>query len=99
MKPIIVTLFLLLSLSTIGCGSLPFRLANETEVSAYSTAYAVYPTQSPSSTGIEVYQKAPFALQVGIEDAQPEPNANKINGDGGASLNAYAACLTLKVIF
>jgi len=99
MKVLIGTTLLLFSLTTFGCGSLSLRLPNDLEASAYSTAHAVYPTRANESNGLEVYQKAPFALQVGIEEAQPDSNANTINGDGGASLNAYAACLTLKVIF
>ena len=99
MKVYIVATLLLFSLFTIGCSSLSLRLADDMEASAYSTARAIYPSQSAPNSGIEVYQKAPFALQVGIEEAQSDTNANKINGDGGASLNAYAASLTLKVIF
>jgi hypothetical protein len=49
--------------------------------------------------GFQVYTRNPYALHLGIEDTNTLEDMERLNGDGGASLNAYAACLTLKVIF
>jgi len=45
------------------------------------------------------YNSNPYALHLEIEETDSQGELEPLNGDGGASLNAYAACLTLKVIF
>jgi hypothetical protein len=55
---------------------------------------------SHSHTGsFTVYTNNPYALHLEIDETDASEKIEQLNGDGGASLNAYAACLTLKVIF
>jgi hypothetical protein len=53
---------------------------------------------SPTST-FTVYTNNPYTLHLEIDETNTSEETEQLNGDGGASLNAYAACLTLKVIF
>ena len=52
-----------------------------------------------SSKSFAVFNNNPYALHLEFEEADLESYQTPVNGDGGASLNAYAACLTLKVMF
>jgi hypothetical protein len=56
-------------------------------------------TDEVQSIGFRVYKSNPYAVHLEIEESDRNQDLDPLNGDGGASLNAYAACLTLKVIF
>lgn len=49
--------------------------------------------------GFRIYNANSYAVHLEIEETDAQEGMEHLNGDGGASLNAYAACLTLKVIF
>jgi hypothetical protein len=49
--------------------------------------------------GFQVYDSNPYTIHLEIEEPDSTSESEPLYGDGGASLNAYAACLTLKVIF
>jgi hypothetical protein len=51
------------------------------------------------STSFEVYNHSPYVLHLEFDEIESNSKGAPIRGDGGASLNAYAACLTLKVMF
>jgi hypothetical protein len=48
---------------------------------------------------VQVYNSDPYTIHLEIEESDSHQELEPLNGDGGVSLNAYAACLTLKVIF
>ncbi len=56
---------------------------------------------SPSQQlgSLQVYDSTPYTVHLEFEERDSNEKLEQLNGDGGASLNAYAACLTLKVIF
>lgn len=103
MKITILILMVTICLSNAGCSALSgliafdpvrqFRERPETALPLYGTI-ALDESQS-----FEVYQSAPYALHLEFLDALSQSDLATIYGDGGASLNAYAACLTLKVMF
>lgn len=49
--------------------------------------------------GFRIYKASSYTVHLKIEETDAQEGMEHLNGDGGASLNAYAACLTLKVIF
>jgi hypothetical protein len=49
------------------------------------------------SAGFLVFYTNPYTVHLEIEETFSQEGIEQLNGDGGA--NAYAACLTLKVIF
>jgi hypothetical protein len=103
MKIRILILMITICLGTFGCSSLGGLLALETtdprenSMAAISSPHAGFLQDDPQS--FEVYNSAPYALHIEFEDIASHSNQTPIHGDGGASLNAYAACLTLKVMF
>ncbi len=64
-----------------------------------ASAYIQPLTDEISSKSFQVFNNNPYALHLEFAEADLEPYQTPVNGDGGASLNAYAACLTLKVMF
>ena len=103
MKNMIHIAIIIFSLTTIGCssfgGMIPmgpgFHGAN-----GVNALHPLYPelTQKTSNS-FQVFNNNPYALNIGFEEPVSDPMRTPVNGDGGASLNAYAACLTLKVMF
>jgi hypothetical protein len=98
MKCLVIIVFITISASMLGCSSMAhmmqtnFRLQPSSDWTAGS--------QIDSHIGsFSVYTSNPYALHLEIEDTDTSGEREQLNGDGGASLNAYAACLTLKVIF
>ena len=98
---LIVTI--VLSVSAIGCSSLggwiprgpvPYA-ANGVEVLS-----PLHPELAHKDRkSYEVLNHNPYAINIGFEDSGSDPMRIPARGDGGASLNAYATCLTLKVMF
>jgi len=84
--------------SIAGCGSLAHIV---------QSSYMTQPGNRSFDQGIadlspnsfRVYHNNPYTVHLEIEETDSQEEMQPLNGDGGASLNAYAACLTLKVIF
>ena len=102
-KKAFILVTLTLSLGATGCSSLGELVALDPTL--YSqTRNNVSPSVQPlmdanSSKSFTVFNNNPYALHLEFEEADLESYQTPVNGDGGASLNAYAACLTLKVMF
>jgi hypothetical protein len=88
---------------TIGCSSIGGLIAFDQAnpgVSGFEMRHQLSSqfTQD-DSTSFEVYNHTPYVLHLEFDEIESNSNGAPIRGDGGASLNAYAACLTLKVMF
>ena len=103
MRNMVHIAIIIFSLTTIGCSSLggmvpmgpSFYGANGVD-----PLPSLYPELTPKkSKSFEVFNNNPYALNIGFEEPLSDPMRTPVSGDGGASLNAYAACLTLKVMF
>jgi hypothetical protein len=81
-----------------GCGSLA-HIVHNNFLTASDDRSAGDMTPGDRSGTIRVYNNNPYTVHLEIEETDSQREMEPINGDGGASLNAYAACLTLKVIF
>ena len=46
-----------------------------------------------------IFNSRPYALSLDVEAMEQDALQTPVHGDGGVSLNAYAACLTMKVMF
>ena len=98
MKSLCIIIFITVCFSMIGCSSLTqivqtnFMAPPETTLSGN-----VIPSKQLGS--LQVYDSNPYTVHLEIEERDTNEKLEQLNGDGGASLNAYAACLTLKVIF
>jgi hypothetical protein len=103
MKNMIPIAIIIFSLMTIGCSSLGGMMPMGTGFHGANGVDALpplYPELTPKeSKSFEVFNRNPYALNIGFEEPVSDPMRTPVNGDGGASLNAYAACLTLKVMF
>ena len=92
-----------LCMSATGCGSLGGGI---TIVPAYNTDVR-YTDLSPdalqmvqsNSQSFHVFNSNPYTLSLDVEEMEPAFVQTPVHGDGGVSLNAYAACLKLKVMF
>ena len=84
--------------SMMGCSTVAhivhMNMAKPTEDGRYEEASADF---QPGA--FKVYMNNPYTVHLEIEDPDLHEQSEPFIGDGGASLNAYAACLTLKVIF
>ena len=98
MKCLAIILFLSICTSMFGCSTVAhFMQGNYIEQPGNEwTKGAIVETHAGS---FQVYRNNPYALHLEFEEINSQGELNQLNGDGGASLNAYAACLTLKVIF
>ena len=103
MKTVNRIAIIIFSLTTIGCSSLGglmpmgpgFHGAKGVEVLS-----PLHPELAHKDRkSYEVLNHNPYAINIGFEDSGSDPMRIPARGDGGASLNAYAACLTLKVMF
>ncbi|GEM_PF-2186897 len=98
MKFLIIMLIMGTCLSITGCGSLAHIVQGSYITQPGNGTFDQGITDlSPSS--IRVYHNNPYTVHLEIEETDSQEEMQPLNGDGGASLNAYAACLTLKVIF
>ena len=94
---------ILFSLTLIGCSSLGGLIpTNPASYVAYGvdSQRPLHPALDQNkSKSFEVFNHHAYAVNIGFEKPATDPIRTPIRGDGGASLNAYAACLTLKVMF
>ncbi|MBL0715221.1 MAG: hypothetical protein JJV98_16150 [Desulfosarcina sp.] len=97
MKTLNFILITAVCLSTIGCSSLSGLIPMRPAALNESVYYSQLVQNNPTS--FEIFNNNPYALRLEIEETAPDSNWIPVRGDGGASLNAYAACLRLKVMF
>ncbi len=103
MKIRLLILAMTLCMSATGCSSFGEFV---TRVPAHNTSFR-NPVLSPdalqtaqsNSGSVNVFNSNTYTLSLDVEEIEPDLVQTPIHGDGGVSLNAYAACLTLKVMF
>ena len=89
--------------STIGCSSLggwipPIPVSQD--VNGVVSLSPLHPELAHNtSKSFDVFNMNPYAINLEFDESGTDPMRIPARGDGGASLNAYAACLTLKVMF
>jgi len=98
MKRLGILLLIIILASMLGCSTMAHIMQNNFAAQSENGWVAQSGSESRAA-GFPVYTSNPYALHLEIEDTDTLEDMEQLNGDGGASLNAYAACLTLKVIF
>lgn len=98
MKLAMLLIILFFCLAATGCGGLAPNL-RPTHAEQLNSAWTQGAAGDRQASSFQVYRADPYAVHLEIEDTDSQEGLEHLNGDGGASLNAYAACLTLKVIF
>ena len=83
----------------LGCSSMAHIMQSNFRLQPSGSDWAEGSKSDNPVGSFSVYTNNPYALHLEIEDTDRSGKIEQFNGDGGASLNAYAACLTLKVIF
>ena len=103
MKTVNLIAIIFFSLTTIGCSSLGGLMPMGPGFHGAKGVDSLRPLHpelaQKGSPSFEVFNNDPYALNIGFEEPVSDPMRTPVNGDGGAPLNAYAACLTLKVMF
>ena len=86
-----------------GCSSLgdlitmaPMR---DTDVQSETLLPDALQANQNHSKSLYVFNSSPYALSLDVEEMEQDALQTPVHGDGGVSLNAYAACLTMKVMF
>lgn len=98
MKFLCVLIFVAICFSMTGCSTLAHVMeTNFTEQPGSDLLNNATADQPLGS--VQVYNSNPYTIHLEIEESDSHQELEPLNGDGGVSLNAYAACLTLKVIF
>lgn len=103
MKNMIHIAIIIFSLTTFGCSSFDGLIPmgpgfhGATGVDAWRPLHPELIQNRLKS--FEIFNNNPYAVNIGFEEPVSDPIRTPVSGDGGASLNAYAACLTLKVMF
>ena len=97
MKRVIAACMLIMGLAALaGCGTLKGTERGMTQA---------HPTAAPGSgddtaaTLLEIAVNRQSRINLGIESLDEHPMEFQLGGDDGATLSAYAACLTVKVSF
>jgi hypothetical protein len=99
MKCLSLFLLMILCTSMLGCSTVA-HIMQQGAYGAHPDNDWVESTDADKHSGsFQVYNNSPYTLHLEIEETDSQGEMEPVNGDGGASLNAYAACLTLKVIF
>ena len=93
-----LSILLLVYLATMGCSSLA-HIMQASYAEQLDSAWTQDTVADHSAGSFRVYNADPYTVHLEIEETDSQEGLEQLNGDGGASLNAYAACLTLKVIF
>ncbi len=101
-KPILI-IMMTICLGCVGCSSLGEHITLEPATYSAAENDAPQPPYSQmeenDSKTFRVFQSNPYTLNLEVERTDPDAYQIPVYGDGGVSLNAYAACLTLKVMF
>ncbi len=99
----LIILALTLCMGATGCSSLGDLVSREPARCTAFRGEALSPdtmqTVQKSSKSVYVYNSNPYMLSLDVEEMEQDSFQTPVSGDGGVSLNAYAACLTLKVMF
>jgi hypothetical protein len=98
MKSLGLIILLIFCLSTMGCSSLA-HIMQTNYAKQLDSAWTQGALADPHAGSFRVYNAEPYTVHLEFEETNSQEGLEQLNGDGGASLNAYAACLTLKVIF
>jgi hypothetical protein len=98
MKRVMLLILIAMCFVMTGCGTMA-HIMQSTFITQPDHGVLGNTTDEVQSIGFRVYNSNPYAVHLEIEESDPNQELDPLNGDGGASLNAYAACLTLKVIF
>lgn len=98
MKLVMLFILIAMCLAMTGCGTMA-HIMQTNFITQPDHGVLENTTDEVQSIGFRVYNSNPYAVHLEIEESDPSQELDPLNGDGGASLNAYAACLTLKVIF
>ncbi len=103
MKTLNLIAIIIFVLVAVGCGSLGGwmpPIPASPGLNGMASLSPLHPEMDQNtSKAFEVLNNNPYAISLRFEDSGTDPMRIPANGDGGASLNAYAACLTLKVMF
>jgi len=98
MKFLCVLTIIAIFLTMTGCSTLTHIV--ETNFTAQPDSDLFQNTIADHTLGsVQVYNSNPYTIHLEIEESDSPQELEALYGDGGVSLNAYAACLTLKVIF
>jgi len=98
MKYTTIIMIVAICFLTTGCGTLAHIVQNNFVIQP-DGRFTENLTPGHQAGIIQVYNNKPYTVHLEIEETDSHEEMEPLNGDGGASLNAYAACLTLKVIF
>ena len=99
MKCLVIIMVITISALMLGCSSMAHIMQSNFSLQPSSNDWSEEFKTDSHLGSFSVYTNNPYALHIEIEDTDRSGEIEQLNGDGGASLNAYAACLTLKVIF
>ncbi len=103
MKKLILIVMTIICLGSIGCSSLGELMTGNQALYSDAGLDPLPPVHlnmdQNESKSFQVFNNNPYALHLEFDREDLNKNQTPVNGDGGASLNAYAACLTLKVMF
>jgi hypothetical protein len=98
MKLVMISILIAMCFAMTGCGTMA-HIMQANFITQPDNGLFGNTTAESQSVGFQVYNSNPYTVHLEIEESDPNQELEPLNGDGGASLNAYAACLTLKVIF
>ena len=98
MKRVMPFILITMCFAMTGCSTMAHIMQNNF-ITQPDYGFSGNTTDEVQSVGFQVYNSNPYTVHLEIEESDPNQELDPLNGDGGASLNAYAACLTLKVIF
>ena len=98
MKSLCVLICITICLSMTGCSTLTHIVETHFTVQPGNDVFENATADQPLGR-VQVYNNNPYTVHLEIEESDSHQGLEPFYGDGGVSLNAYAACLTLKVIF
>jgi len=98
MKSLSVLILIAICFSMTGCSTLS-HIVGVNFAAQHDNGLYENSTANRQIGSVRVYNNNPFTINLEIEESDSRQELEPHIGDGGASLNAYAACLTLKVIF
>ncbi len=98
MKSLCVLICFTICLSMTGCSTLTHIVETHFTVQPGNDVFENATADQPLGR-VQVYNNNPYTVHLEIEESDSHQGLEPFYGDGGVSLNAYAACLTLKVIF
>lgn len=98
MKFLCSLIFVALCFSMTGCSTL-VHIVKTNFIEQPGNDLSENATADNTLGSVQFYNSNPYTVHLEIEESDSSQELEPLNGDGGVSLNDYAACLTLKVIF